>query len=150
MAEMTPIDRRALQAVAVQFFVNGVVVASYVPRLPEIRSNIDASLFTIGWVLSVATIGGVVGASLVGRATEVLRTKTVMLIGAGILILMLPSIGFVNAVWQLLLVLSVIQAADVFTDVAMNVQGSALSARRSRPVMNRLHAMWSLGTVVGG
>lgn len=150
MAELTPVDRRALQSVAVQFFVNGAVVASYVPRLPEIRSNIDASLFTVGWVLAISTIGGVVGAALVGRATEELNTKTVMLVGAAILILMLPVVGFVDAVWQLLVVLAIIHAADVFTDVAMNVQGSALSTRRSTPVMNRLHAMWSLGSVVGG
>lgn len=150
MAELSPVDRRALQSVAVQFFVNGAVVASYVPRLPEIRSNIDASLFTIGWVLAVSTIGGVIGASLVGRAIDELRTKPVMLMGASILILMLPLLGFVNTVWQLLLVLVVIHASDVLTDVAMNVQGSALSARRTTPVMNRLHAMWSLGTVVGG
>jgi fucose permease len=32
----------------------------------------------------------------------------------------------------------------------MNVQGSALSARRHTPVMNRLHGFWSLGTVTGG
>jgi fucose permease len=39
---------------------------------------------------------------------------------------------------------------DIFIDVAMNVQGSALSARRHTPVMNRLHGLWSLGSVTGG
>ena len=39
---------------------------------------------------------------------------------------------------------------DVLVDVAMNLQGSWLSARRHAPVMNRLHGLWSLGTVVGG
>ena len=39
---------------------------------------------------------------------------------------------------------------DIFIDVAMNVQGSALSARRHTPVMNRLHGLWSLGSVAGG
>jgi hypothetical protein len=32
----------------------------------------------------------------------------------------------------------------------MNLQGSWLSARRHAPVMNRLHGLWSLGTVAGG
>ena len=39
---------------------------------------------------------------------------------------------------------------DIFIDVAMNVQGSAISARRHTPVMNRLHGLWSLGSVAGG
>ncbi len=146
----TELDRRALRAVAVQFFVNGAVVASYVPRLPEIRDEVGASLSTIGWVLAVATVGGVLGSALVGRATEELSTKRVMLVGSTFLVLLLPLVGVVDAVWQLLLVLGLIHAADVFTDVAMNVQGSALSTRRAKPVMNRLHATWSLGTVVGG
>ena len=39
---------------------------------------------------------------------------------------------------------------DVLVDVSMNMQASWLSARRHTPVMNRLHGLWSLGTVVGG
>ncbi|MFT7475001.1 MAG: hypothetical protein ACI81L_001933, partial [Verrucomicrobiales bacterium] len=44
MSELTPTESRALKAVAVQFFVNGAVVASYVPRLPSIRDNLDVDL----------------------------------------------------------------------------------------------------------
>jgi hypothetical protein len=32
----------------------------------------------------------------------------------------------------------------------MNLQGSWISARRHAPVMNRLHGLWSLGTLAGG
>ena len=41
-------------------------------------------------------------------------------------------------------------AADGIVDVAMNLQGSWLSARRHAPVMNRLHGLWSLGAMAGG
>ena len=34
------IDRRALQSVAVQFFANGLVYATFIPRLPEIRDRV--------------------------------------------------------------------------------------------------------------
>jgi hypothetical protein len=39
---------------------------------------------------------------------------------------------------------------DVFVDISMNLQGSWISARRHTPVMNRLHGLWSLGTLAGG
>jgi len=39
---------------------------------------------------------------------------------------------------------------DLFIDIAMNLQGSWISARRHTPVMNRLHGVWSLGTFAGG
>ena len=77
-------------------------------------------------------------------------TKWTMTGGSLLLVLVLPIVGVVNATWQLMVVLGLIGAADVVTDVAMNVQGSAISERRRAPVMNRLHGMWSLGTVVGG
>ena len=48
-----------------------------------------------------------------------------------------------------MIVLGLLHIGDVVVDVSMNVQGSLLSARRNTPVMNRLHGMWSLGTVVG-
>ena len=143
-------DRRALLAVATQFFINGAVVASYVPRLPGIRDRLGIDLGTIGIVIAVATAGGVFGSAAVSRAIDRFGTKRVMMGGALALVGLLPVVGFVTTWVQLLLVLALIAASDVMTDVAMNLQGSALSARRSTPVMNRLHAMWSLGTVVGG
>jgi MFS family permease len=143
-------DRRALQAVAVQFFINGVVVASYVPRLPGIRDRLGINLSTIGLVIAVATAGGVLGSAVVGSAIDRFGTKRAMMAGSLGLVGMLPVVGFVNTWYQLLLVLAFIAASDVLTDVAMNLQGSALSARRPTPIMNRLHGMWSLGTVVGG
>lgn len=143
-------DARAVRSIGTQFFANGAVVASYIPRLPEIREHLGASLTSIGSALAFASIGGILGGALVGRATESFSTKKVMLIGATAILFLLPLVGVVAEVWQFLIVLGLIQAADVFTDVAMNVQGSALSARRDKPVMNRLHGLWSLGTVVGG
>ncbi len=146
----TPAENRALRSVAVLFWMNGAVVASYVPRLPGIRDRLGLDLATIGTILAVATGAGLLGSIAVGPTVEHFPTKKVMIAGALTLTLMLPVVSLVPSVWTLLLVLVVLSIADVFTDVAMNVQGSFLSARRSVPVMQRLHAMWSLGTVVGG
>lgn len=149
-SSVTTADEVALRAVGVQFWVNGAVVASYVPRLPGIRDNLDVDLSTIGTILAVATAFGLLGSVGVGPATERFGSKRVMIGGALVLVAMLPLVSLVTSVVALLLVLAILSVGDVFTDVAMNMQGSALSGRRQRPVMNRLHAMWSLGTVVGG
>ena len=50
----------------------------------------------------------------------------------------------------MLFALAMLYTFDVVYDIAMNLQGSWLSARRHAPVMNRLHGLWSLGTVIGG
>lgn len=151
MHTQTPVEEhRSLRSVGVQFFVNGAVGASYIPRLPEIRTEIDADLATVGQILAFSTLGGVVGSALVGTATTRIGSKRTLLTGAATVVVLLPLISLVSEPWHLLFVLLVLHAFDVWADVAMNMQGSRLSARRTVPVMNRLHGMWSLGTVVGG
>ena len=147
---LTPTESRALKAIAVQFWVNGAVVSSYVPRLPGIRDKLGLDLATIGILMAVATGFGLIGSGIQSPIIERVGTKRAMLGGATMLVLMLPLVGFVTSPWTLLLVLGVLSISDVVTDVAMNMQGSVLSNRRDTPVMQRLHAMWSIGTVVGG
>lgn len=143
-------ERRALRAVGVQFWVNGMVFSSFVPRLPEIRTRLAIDLDEVGLLLTIGSLGGLVASGLCGRLIERLGTRVTMTIGAAGLVLVLPAIGFVDRPVALVAVLLALQFFDVLTDVAMNMQGSWLSARRAMPVMNRLHGLWSVGTVVGG
>ena len=147
---LTDRETRALRAIVVQFFVNGAVVASYVPRLPGIRDRLDVSLGTIGLVIAVATGLGVVGSVLQAPLVQRYGTRRVLIIGSLVLVSVLPLVAFSPTWWVLLIVLAALSISDVIVDVSMNVQASTLSARRVSPVMNRLHGMWSLGTVVGG
>jgi predicted MFS family arabinose efflux permease len=143
-------DQRALVAVAMQFFLNGAVFASFMPRLPEIRGRIGTTTGGLGLMLSIAGIIGIAGSALVGPAIEKFGTRRVVMLGGTILGGALPLIGVAQGKALFLIGLVLMMTFDVFVDVAMNMQASWLSARRHAPVMNRLHGLWSLGTVVGG
>ncbi len=135
---------------AAQFFVNGAVVASFVPRLPEIRDAIDVSLATLGLILTLGGAVGISGSVAVSPLVERFGTRRVIIVGGMLLVSCLSVIGFATHPLVLVLALAGISTFDVVVDVSMNMQGSWISARRSRPVMNRLHGLWSLGTVAGG
>ncbi|PWQ95106.1 MFS transporter [Leucothrix pacifica] len=150
VSQQKALDERALKAVAVQFLINGTVVASYIPRLPEIRDSLNVDLGTIGQILTMASLFGLFGSWLSSKVVTRFGTKQTMIVGTIGLILTLPFIAYASAVWSLLLVLGLIMMLDPVVDVAMNIQGSNISARRHTPVMNRLHGLWSIGTVVGG
>ena len=147
---LTEVEHRALKSVAVQFFVNGVVLASYVPRLPEIRDSLGVSLRAIGVILAIATGFGMIGSALQAPLITRLGTRRAMTVSSTVLLIGLALVGIAGSVWSLVIALAVVAISDVVTDVAMNMQGSALSSRRSTPVVNRLHGLWSLGTVIGG
>jgi fucose permease len=144
------VDRRALWSVAVQFFANGATYATIIPRLPEIREQVGISIGTLGLVLTIGSIASLIGSVFAGRVTARLGSRRVMVYGAVMSIAFLPMIGFSSSPIVLSVALFGWLFFDIFIDVAMNVQGSALSARRHTPVMNRLHGLWSLGTVTGG
>jgi len=144
------VDRRALRSVAVQFFANGTVYATVIPRLPDIRERVDISISTLGLVLTLGSVASLIGSLLTGRVIARFGSRRVMIYGAACSIAFLPVIGFSTGPVLLVAALFGLLFFDVFIDVAMNVQGSALSARRHTPVMNRLHGLWSLGSVTGG
>ncbi|MEE9417052.1 MAG: MFS transporter, partial [Acidimicrobiales bacterium] len=138
-------DRRALVAVAAQFFMNGALFASFIPRLPEVRDNVGISTAGVGVLLSIAGAGGLLGSAVVGRTIERFGTRRTIMGGGVILAWSLPLIGFASSSFVLLMGLIAMASFDVLVDVAMNMQGSWLSGRRRIPVMNRLHGLWSFG-----
>ena len=146
----TKTDTNALKAIGAQFFVNGAVVASFVPRLPEVRDQVDLTLGAVGLLISLAGVAGLIASVLVGRIIDRFGTRVVLLVSGTISTLALPLIGVADTAWVLLVAFVIMQFFDVLMDVAMNLQGSWLSKRRHAPVINRLHGLWSLGAVIGG
>ena len=143
-------DQRALRAVAVQFFVNGALFASFVPRLPEIRDRVGVSVAGVGVLLSIAGVLGLAGSAGASHAISRLGTRRVILAAGALLSMSLAVVGLATVPAVLLVGLSMMMAFDALVDIAMNMQGSWLSARRHTPVMSRLHGLWSLGALVGG
>lgn len=143
-------DRRATVAVAIQFAVNGAFFASLFPRLPELRDQIDVSTEGVGVLLTVSAASGVVASLTSSRVISRFSTRTVLFAGGLVIGVALLCVGFSSTWITALVALAVMLAADVYVDVAMNMQASWLSARRTRSMMSRVHGLWSLGSVVGG
>lgn len=143
-------DRRATMAIAVQFAVNGAFFASFLPRLPELRDEVGVSTGAIGALLTVASAVGLVSSALVRPIIARYGTRLVLFAGGLILAAGLALLGQAGSWPAALAGLIALFLVDVFVDVAMNMQGSWLSARRHHPIMNRLHGLWSAGSVIGG
>jgi MFS family permease len=143
-------DRRALAAVAAQFFVNGAMTASFIARAPQIRDRIGVTVDRFGLLLTVAGLFGLLGSLLAGRVVHRFGTYRVLLVGAVVMVVALPAIGLARSATFYLLAMMAYMTVDVLVDISMNLQGSWLSARRHTPVMNRLHGLWSLGAFTGG
>lgn len=142
--------RSAIAAVGVQFWINGMAYAAIVPRLPDIRDRLDVDVAALGTILTLAAVGGLVGSAASGRVIERLGTKRSIQVGTVCTVAVLPLVGLARTPVALIAVIATLAMLDVVIDIAMNLQGSWLNAERETPIMNRLHGLWSLGTVVGG
>ena len=141
---------RSLAAVAAQFWVNGMVYAAVVPRLPDIRDRLAIDVATLGLILTIAGLAGLAGSALSGTAINRFGTRNCIIVATAFTLTILPMVGLARSAVLFTAALIGLAVFDVVMDISMNIQGSRLSARRSKPVMNRLHGLWSLGTVLGG
>ncbi len=149
-AGLTDRDRRALVAVAGQFFVNGAMMASFVARAPQIRDQIGVTVDRFGLLLTIASSIGLVGSAVAGRVVHRFGTRRVLQVGVVVTTLTMPLIGAAGGPGWWLAAMMTYMLVDLLIDISMNLQGSWISARRHTPVMNRLHGTWSLGTFAGG
>ena len=47
-----------------QFFANGTVYATVIPRLPDIRERVDISIGALGLVLTLGSVASLIGSLL--------------------------------------------------------------------------------------
>lgn len=144
-----PSTRRSGLAVAVLFAVNGATFSNWLPRLPEIRDALDIDNRGLGATLLGGGLGGILGSILVGRVMDGTGSRRLVTLAACALSIGLPLVAVAPTALALAALLTVLGTLDVFNDVAMNAQGVLVQERVGRSIMNRLHAMWSLGFTGG-
>jgi MFS family permease len=135
--------------VAALFFVNGATFSNWLPRIPEIRDRLGLGNAGLGATLLGGGLGGIVGALVVGKVFDRLGSRRLLTLAATALSIGMPVIAFAPNAVVLLLLLTTLGVLDVCNDVAMNAQGVIVQQRVGRSIMNRLHAMWSLGFTGG-
>ena len=145
-------ERRARGArvgAAAFFLLTGVISASWASRVPAIKDGLGLSDGQFAVALLGLEGGAVIGLQLGGLVAP--RTGSRKALSASLLAFSGALLG--PAVAPSLLVLAVslflFAALNSVVDVAMNAQGVAVQRLMGRPVLSGMHAMHSLGGVLG-
>jgi fucose permease len=135
--------------VAVFFFVNGAVLASWVPHIPAIKSRHMMTDGALGLVLLCMAAGSVLALPIAGWLVGRLGSRATTAAAGVALCLALPlPIASPNVI-MLSLSLGLLGACNGLLDVSMNAQAAEVQQRVGRPIMSSFHALFSLGGVVG-
>jgi fucose permease len=131
------------------FFINGVVVASWVPHIPALKAKHALNDGTLGTVLLCMALGVVLALPLAGWLTGRVgshRSTAFAAVGLGVALplpVVSPSISLLS------LSLMLLGACNGMLDVSMNAQAVAIEARYGRPIMSSFHGFFGLGGFAG-
>jgi hypothetical protein len=131
------------------FLLTGVISASWASRAPAIKDGLGLSDGQFAFTLLGLEAGAVIGLQLGGLVVP--RTGSRKALIASLLAFSGALLGPALAPTILVLAASLFlfAALNSVVDVAMNAQGVAVQRLLGRPVLSGLHAMHSLGGVLG-
>lgn len=140
--------RRAQLAIAALFLFLGFQYATWVSRLPALRTRLDLGEAEIGLLLMVCGVGAAVSFPLVAVLMRRLGSRVLASVSALALGAVLLALSVVPNYPVTLLVVFCDGVAVGCLNVAMNAQGAALEVRYERTAMSRLHATFSGGSLL--
>ena len=141
--------RPARYAVAAIFFLNGLALANWIARIPDVKQQLALGDQMLGLVLLCSAVGALLAQPTVGwliRHVGSRRMTTLMAI-AFCLSPILP--GLAANTLALMAALFVLGACSGGLDVAMNAQAALVEQGYARPIMSSFHGIWSIGGLGG-
>jgi MFS family permease len=139
----------ARAAVLAVFFTNGVVIGTWVVRIPAIKERLGLGEGLLGVVLLGAAVGALVAMPVVGALVSRFGSRRVVGVSALALTVALPMPGLAPSLLLLVPAVVLLGAANGGLDVAMNAQAVAVERGYGRPIMSSFHAAWSFGGLGG-
>jgi len=141
--------RAAWWGTVVLFLVHGLVVSTWISRIPAVQIKLHLNNFVLGLTLLSSAIGAMCAIPIAGNLVGKLGTKRVAVwASVGLCAcLVLPALA-VNAA-TLAVALFIYGAWAAAMGVAMNSQAVEVENALKKPTMSRFHAMFSLGAMAG-
>ena len=131
------------------FLLHGLVVATWVSRIPAIQSSLHLNNGTLGLTLLSAALGSVIAIPFSGFLINRYGSKTVCFVSSVLFCIALTGPALAVSALTLSLALLILGGTAASMDVAMNAQGVEVEKSLGHPTMSRFHGMFSLGAMIG-
>ncbi|MEV1319964.1 MFS transporter [Micromonospora arborensis] len=141
--------RSPYAAVAVAFLLCGLIFGTSMARLPALQDGLALTDGELAVALVGLNGGAVVGLQAGAVLCRRLGSRTTLRAALPAFALLLIPIAVAPTMPALVAAFAASAAVNGVIDVAINVNGVAVERRYGRVVLSRLHAMLTLGGVVG-
>ncbi len=140
---------RSQLAVASLFLALGFSYGTWTSRLPAIKNGLNLSTQQVSGILLSAALGSIFSFPITAAALRRLGSRGASLVSGTLLSAGLIGLGTAPTWFVECSVMFVYGVLASTLDVAMNAQGVEVERATAQPVMSRLHAVFSLGTMAG-
>jgi MFS family permease len=144
-----PRIRAAWWAVVARFLLHGLVVSTWVSRIPAIQSALGLSNARLGLCLLGTAVGSVIAVPVTGWLITRFGSKPITTWSTAGFCLALAGPSFAWNGVTLFCALTVFGAMAGANDVSINSQGVAVESALATPTMSRFHGMFSIGGMLG-
>ncbi len=141
-----PATRRA---VSLLFFLNGLMMGSWAPKIPLFAAALGLSESGLGIMLFVFGAGSLLLMPIAGFQIARFGSRQVVQVATILFIPTLLGISLVDNVWSGAIAVFLFGGLTGAMDVAMNANAVEVERAMRRSIMSSCHAFWSLGGLVG-
>lgn len=137
----------------VTFAASGFLFASWLSRLPDVKTLLDIGTGTLSFLLLALAVGSLFGLPVAGRIADRIGTKNTVRLGAGVgitgLLVACFSITFSQNLVAPIGSLAFVGLGIGMWDVAQNLEGTIVEQKLEKAIMPWFHAAFSGGTFLG-
>lgn len=144
-----PVTSWSRLAVGTTFFVNGAILASWLPHIPAVKAAHGLDDAQLGGVLLAMAVGSIVALPTAGWIAARFGSRRTTLVAALVLCAALPLPVLSPGVPLLVAALVLLGASNATLDVAMNAEAVVVERGYGRPIMSSFHALFSAGGLAG-
>ena len=140
---------RAWWAVVALFLIHGLVVSSWISRIPAVQVSLKLGNGLLGLTLLSSALGAVSTIPLSGYLVTRFGSKPISILSSCCFCLVVILPGLATDAWSLAAALFVYGILAAAMDVSMNAQGVEVEHELGTSTMSRFHGMFSLGAMGG-
>jgi MFS family permease len=146
---VTSLPATARPAVGALFVLNGVLVASWVSRIPAVKEQVGLGDAQLGLALLAIAAGALSAFPLAGWSVSRLGGRRVAVAGLLLMAASLVTTALAPSLVILAVTLFLYGAGNGVNDVAMNSLAVEVERAYRRPLLSSFHALWSGGALLG-
>lgn len=145
-----PTPARARLGVSLFFFTNGALIATLLPRYPEVKTAFDLTNTQFGFMVAALPLGSILASGIPAPIIRRFGAARTAVLGTLVMAALLTIAGFAPHAAVFATAIFAVGLMDAVVDSAQNVHGLHTQRWMGRSIINSLHALWSAGATLGG